>query len=288
MKARTAAFALLVALVFAACGGVGDDEGPGSGGDGIEHPSGADELVLRVHTGGGFVPVEFTLREIPGFSLYGDGRLIVTGPVIEIYPGPALPNLQVTRLTEEGVQAILEEARRVGLLDDDASYDYPCVTDVPTTTFTVSAEGRTHTVSAYALGFEDQMTADCPDVDVEARAALSAFWTKLGDLESWLPEGSLGESEPFVPEEMRVYVMPYQGDPELEQEPIEWPLEGSPAEFGEPDRNLPDYRCGVVSGDDLDLLLPLAERANQLTPWVADGDEVGLVFRPLLPDEDGC
>jgi hypothetical protein len=285
MKGKAVAFALLVPLVLGVLGACG---GPGSGGDGIDHPTGSDELVLRVHTGGGFVPVEFTLREVPGFSLFGDGRLIVTGPVIEIYPGPAMPNLQLTRLSEEGIQAILEEARGAGLLDGDASYDYPCVTDVPTTTFTVVAEGRTHTVSAHALGFGDQMTGDCPDVDVEARAALLEFWTKLGDPESWLPEGSVGQTEPYVPEEMRVYTMPYGGDPELEQEPIDWPLAGSPGSFGEPDANLPDYRCGVVSGKGLDALLPLAERANQLTPWIGDGDEVGLVFRPLLPDEGGC
>lgn len=288
MKVKIAAFTVLVGLLLAACGGVGDEDGSGSGSEGIDHSTGAEELVLRVHSGGGFVPIELTLQEIPGFSLFGDGRAIVTGPVIEIYPGPALPNLQMTRLTEEGVQAILEEAERAGLLDGDASYDYRCVTDLPTTTFTAVVEGRTHTVSAYALGFEDQMTGDCPDVDVEARAALAEFWTKLGDLESWLPEGSIGETEPFVPEEMRLYVTPYRADPELEQEPIQWPLEGSPAEFGEPDQTLPDYRCGVVSAEDLDALLPLAEDANQLTPWTSDGEQVGLVFRPLLPDEHGC
>lgn len=293
MKAKTIAFALVVpVLLLAACGeesgdGTGSGDGPGSNG-GIDHPTGADELVLRVHTGGGFVPIDYHLREVPGFTLLGDGRLVVSGPVIEIYPGPALPNLQVTRLSEAGVQAILEEAERAGLLDGDASYDYPCITDVPTTTFTVVVEGRTTTVSAYALGFEDQMTADCPDVDVESRAALFEFWTKLGDLESWLPEGSVGQTGSYTPQEMRVYVTSYLGDPELEQEPAEWPLDGSLATFGEPDPNLADYRCGVVNDEDLDALLPLAEGSNQLTPWTSDGEEFGLVFRPLLPDEHGC
>jgi hypothetical protein len=294
MKAMTVAFALAVPLLLlAACGEEPVGDGPGSGGgsgsgNGIDHPTGADELVLRVHTGGGFVPIDYHLREVPGFTMLGDGRVVDSGPVIEIYPGPALPNLQVTRLSDAGVQAVLEEAERAGLLDGDASYDYPCVTDVPTTTFTVVTAGRTTTVSAYALGLEDQMTADCPDVDVEARAALSAFWQKLGDLESWLQEGSVGQTESYTPQEMRVYVTAYLGDPELAQEPVEWPLDGPLASFGEPDANLPDYRCGVVSGDDLDTLLPLAEGSNQLTPWTGDGEEFGLVFRPLLPDEHAC
>jgi hypothetical protein len=293
MRTKTLAIFLLVpALILGACGRLNDDEGGGSGDggatDGIEHPTGADQLVLRVETGGGFVPFEHNLRTVPGFSLFGDGRVIVTGPVIEIYPGPALPNLQVTRVAEDGIQAILEEAQRAGLLGEDPSYDYPCVTDLPTTTFTLVAGGRTHTVSAYALGFEDQMTGSCPDVDVEARAKLLAFSTQLGDLGRWLPEGSVGRTEEYVPDEMRIYVTPYREDPDLEQTPAEWPLAGSLADFGEPDPDLTDIRCGVVGGADLQTLLPQARASNELTPWTGDGEPVGLIFRPLLPDERGC
>jgi hypothetical protein len=49
-----------------------------------------------------------------------------------------------------------------------------------------------------------------------------------------------------------------------------------------------DVRCGVVVGDDLSTLLPEAQSANQLTPWVSDSGEFALVFRPLLPDEHTC
>src|SRR5262245_18411153 len=58
----------------------------------IEHPTGTDELVLRVEVTGRCVPPQVTLSELPQFSLYGDGRVITTGPVIQIYPAPALPN----------------------------------------------------------------------------------------------------------------------------------------------------------------------------------------------------
>ncbi|MGZ8605536.1 MAG: hypothetical protein ACXWXQ_00645 [Actinomycetota bacterium] len=300
---RTKAITLLLllpALLLGACGRLNDDDdGPGSGGDtgatggtgdvGIEHPTGSDELILRIATGGGFVPVEYNLRSVPGISLFGDGRLIVTGPMIEIYPQPALPNLQVSQLTEEAIQAILAAAEEAGLLGGDASYDYPCVTDLPTTVFTVNAGGATHTVSAYALGFEDgAMAGGCPDVDVDARTTLLDFSTKVGDLRGWLPEGSIGEEREYVPSEMRVYVTEYRGDPELEQQIVQWPLEGSLAHFGEKDPNLAGYRCGVVDGADLELLLPAAQASNELTPWASDGGEHGLIFRPLLPDEHGC
>ena len=290
---------LALTLLAAACGGIGGDgDGPrsggGDGGDDVayDHPTGADELVLRLEQGGGFVPVEYNLRNLPGVSIYGDGRMIVQGPVIEIYPGPAMPNLQVTRLTEDAIQAILAEAEAAGLLGPDASYDYPCVTDLPTTTFTVNADGATHTVSAYALGFADggMSTGQCDGVDIAAREKLLDFSTKLGDVRSWLPAGSFGDEEPFTPSALRVYVTDYRDavEPELEQPEVAWPLEIALDRFGEPDSNLQEYRCGVVDGADLDALLPEAQAANELTPWSSDGTTYGLTFRPLLPDESGC
>ena len=283
-RMRTLVVAVIViALLASACGRGGN--GPRDGG--IDHPTGSDELVLRVEIVGGFVPVDYTLRALPGMSLYGDGRLVVEGPVIEIYPGPALPNLQVTRLSEEGVEAILGAARAAGLTDGDATYDYPCVEDAGTTRFTVVADGRTSVVSAYALGFEDG--GGCGgDVDTGARAALADFQAKLGGLRGWLPDGSIGREETYVPTEMRVYVQSYRGEPELPQPPIEWPLEPGLDAFGEAVEVLPEARCGLVSGEDLSSVLADAAGANQLTPWTTGTREFALVFRPLLPDEHGC
>jgi hypothetical protein len=289
----------ILALMFltASCAnrsdaGAGGSTGASGDTDAIEHPTGPDDLVLRVDVSGGFVPAEVTLKNVPGVSIFGDGRMIVTGPMIEIYPGPALPNLQVTRLTEDAMQAILGEAQAAGLLEGDASYDYPCVADVPTTTFTVNVGGATHTTSAYALGFDagTGATGGCGGmkVDTEARAALNDFSTKLGDVRSWLPSGSFGEEEAYTPTELRIYTTDVRRDPELRQRPVEWPLETSLSAFGEPDANLPDLRCGTLTGEDLAGVLPLAEQANELTPWTSDGERFGLLFRPLLPDEHGC
>ena len=284
-----------VAMLGSACGGVGSDD-PGSGGatgasgtTGIEHPTGANDLILGVGYEGGFVAYGYTLGTTPFWSLFGEGTLIVPGPQIEIYPGPALPNLTATPVSEDGIQAILQAAEDAGLMDGDKNYVDMCISDAATTVFTTTADGTTSVVSAYALD-AGQPSGTCGDgKDAAARAKLAAFQMKLTDLQSWLPAGSLGTERPYDPTELRVDVLPYQGDAELPQDPIEWPLDAPLDGFGEMVPNAPAAtRCGVVTGDDLTTLLAEAKDANALTPWTSGGTEYQLILRPLLPDEHSC
>ena len=279
-----------VAVVASACGGVGDDgSGPtgATGTTGIAHPTGADEVVLRVAYEGGFVPYEYTLSSVPSWSLFGDGTLIVQGPQIEIYPGPALPNLVAIPISEEGVQAILGAARDAGLMDGDATYGNDCIADAATTVFTTNADGETSVVSAYALDVGEPPGTCGGKDDGDARAALAEFQAMLGDLQSWLPADSVGAEEPYDPTEMRVYVQPYRGEAELPQGAIAWPLDVPLDGFGEPAAPM-DTRCGVVTGAEFETLIAAAQGANQLTPWTSGGTKYGLIFRPLLPDEHTC
>lgn len=275
----------VLAVLAAACSKV---TGSGSGGGGgIEHPTGSDELVLRMNVGGGFVAPTYELARIPTWSLFGDGRVITEGPQTEIYPGPALPSVQVQTITEDGIQAILEQARQAGLMGPDQDFAYHCIADAPTTTFTLYAEGQKHVISAYALG---EAQGPCQGAETTARAKLAAFQAKLSDLSSWLPDGSVEDQGQFQASEMRVYVQPYTGAPGqgLHQQPIDWPLSQPLSTFGEPTPELQDLRCGVVGGFDLHTLMTDAEKANQLTPWQDGGARYSLIFRPLLPDEHGC
>lgn len=282
---RTRALAVSLVALFLLTGGCGRLTRTGSGG--IDHPTGPADLVLRMDVGGGFVAPAYELRRIPTWSLFGGGRIITEGPQIEIYPGPALPSVQIQTITEDGIQAILEAARAAGLLGPDRTYDQGCVADAPTTTFTAYADGTKHVVSAYALGM---VPGSCPGEDIEARDKLATFSAKLSDLASWLPAGSLGEQGRFEPSEMRVYVQPSAGSPEpgLHQAAIDWPLSDPLSSFGKADATYGDFRCGVVGGADLATLLPDAERANELTPWRSGGADYSLIFRPLLPDEHTC
>jgi hypothetical protein len=283
MRTRALAVSLVaLALLVAGCGRLTE-----AGSGGIDHPTGAAGLVLRMDVGGGFVPLTYELRRIPTWSLFGDGRIITEGPQIEIYPGPALPSIQVQTVTEEGIQAILEAAEAAGLLGPDRTYGQGCVADAPTTTFTVYADGSEHVVTAYALGM---VPGSCPGEDTEARAKLARFSAKLSDLAGWLPTGSLGQQDQFEFSEMRVYVQPYTGSPEpgLHQTAVDWPLSDPLPSFGDADATDGDFRCGVVGGADLAKLLPDAQRANELTPWRSGGADFSLIFRPLLPDEHSC
>lgn len=273
-----------VLVLAAGCGRFQDAEGPGSGG-GIAHSTGAGDLLLQVRVAGGFVPPTYALSALPTFSLYGDGTVIVVGPQIMIYPAPALPPLMSQRVTETGIQKLLEAARDAGAFRD-ATYDDFCgVADVGTTTIVTNVDDVRHEVSAYALGFDG-----CTD-DPAARTKLAAFVGSLPSL-TGLETGvdTVGPMGPYAFSSLAVIVEAYANfeDPSLQQQEVAWPVSTPLATFGEQVEGLPDLRCGVVTGADLEVLRPLLDDANELTPWTSEGDKYRLTLRPLLPDESGC
>jgi len=268
-------------------GGTGTGSTGSSGSTGSTPSSGSDQVVLRIEQSGGFVAVQYNLTRMPMLSLYGDGLYVTPGPQIEIYPGPALPALAQQRLTPEAVQLLIQAAIDAGL-DSDHSYTTMMVSDAPTTTFTLTIDGETHTTDVYALDFDMHGAKGMAKDEEQARKDLAAFQAKATDL-GWLPSGSVTDEGMYQPSALRIFSGPYEGDENLHQSPIAWPLTPGLAEFGDAQDNaLGGMRCGTVSADAAATLIPLAEQANQLTPWTSDGVRYGLWFRPLLPDESGC
>jgi len=258
---------------------------------GISHPSGARDVVFRYSQVGGFIAPDMAFRDMPALSVFGDGLVIVDGPVIAIYPGPALRNLQASHISETGLQRLLAEARDAGLLGPDAAWDAVGVADGSTAIFTTVAGGATHTVSAYGLT-EAATDAGLDRTTAAARGTLRAFVERLGDLAGLVGSDQLTAPGSYRPGAVRLRIVEETPDaplPSPAQSPVAWPLAPSLALFGAPVGGpTGGARCGVVAGADLDALYPLLEGATPLTPWTSAGRRYLLVIRQLLPDESGC
>ncbi|MHB8869098.1 MAG: hypothetical protein ACYC6T_04660 [Thermoleophilia bacterium] len=261
----------------------------GSGGDGdFTYPTGPEDVVFRIEYGGGFAPVEVIFTTLPGLSLYGDGRVITEGPIPAIYPGPALPNLQVATLSPAGIQKLLAAARDAGLFESGVDYGQPTVADGSTTTFTITADGTVFETSIYHLAPDNSAALGLSDDQVERRARVLDFQTKLGDLAGWFGD-DLGPEQPYEWQALSILIMPGdpggQDDSGIEPRIVDWPL-ADLATLGEPNE-VPQGRRAVITGADLETLRPLVQQADTLTFWRSGGTIYSLLLRPLLPDEIG-
>ncbi|MDP9301310.1 MAG: hypothetical protein M3P43_10525 [Actinomycetota bacterium] len=157
---------------------------------------------------------------------------------------------------------------------------------MPTTVFTLSADGETHRVEAYALEMSGDERPDGMSQETwAARQALSSFVERLGRLPAWLPEGSIGAEAPYDAPAAALLVRGYQGDPGLTENPVAWSLGTGLDGFGSACPSGVDGRCGRVTGSDWTSLRPAVLDANTLTPWTSDGRRYAITFRPLLPDQ---
>jgi hypothetical protein len=254
-------------------------------GGSISHPTGAADVLIRFSTGGGFVPLEYNYTMVPSFALYGDGRVILPGPVTLQYPGAALPNLQTTVVSEDVIQAMLAAAKEAGLFRNGYDYGQPGVTDVGTTTITVNAGGTTYASQIYALGFEDG--GNLTTQQQQARAAVSKLQSNLGDPSTFTGEQPAWESYDFIALNVfsrAVDTTASTGSTDIQPNHLPWPL-ADLATSGEEVANGQGLRKLVVSGDDLDMLKPLLKQATEITLWGSGSLQYNLWLRPLLPDE---
>jgi hypothetical protein len=282
MSPRPAAVLAALLLLSAGCAAGGGDQ------DRISHPTGPTDLVLRVSVSGGFVGPAVRLSELPGLSLYGDGRVITQGAQTAIFPGRAMPPLVVTRVTDAGMQRLLRAARSAGLMGPDRHYDHQGVADAGTTTFTLVAGGAIHQVSAYAL-FDEPDTSMVRPEDRQPRRLLLEFQRDLGDLRNRLGSDVAGPDEAYVPSSIRIVAV--ESDPKLAEDQtlvkiLDWPLAASLATFGDP-RMGGTVRCGNLEGADLERVRGELTASHTLTFWRSAGKIYQLQLRPLLPDEQG-
>jgi hypothetical protein len=287
MKVRPAAASLVFFLALVACADAPVDPGAG---DGIDHSTARNDVLVRVAFEGRFTSIEWTYTNLPIFALYGDGTLVLPGAQIELYPGPALPAISGRRVDEPGMQAILEEALdAIAEVPTDLNdLGFMNVADASTTVITVSAGGVDRTIRVYALAEVTERPEGMPEREYRARSRLGELVTKLGTLQTWIPDGSLGPESAYEATAARLYVGRYRVVDDFTQDPVRWPLEGSLDRFGDAVDGGSSYRCGVVEGADWTAVHEAASRANELSPWTDAGTKFSILFRPLLPDENAC
>jgi hypothetical protein len=222
---------------------------------------------------------------LPVVSVYGDGRVITQGPVVSMYPWPALPNVLIQTIGTSDVVHLATQALSagVGSLDD---LGVPPVADAGSTRFTVLTDAGPRVTEVNAFGINDGASGLTTDQRA-ARSALQELFDALTDLPATLGPDAVSAAQPYQAETVAVVSQPWTdpGSPELSDQPeLAWPgpvLPGAPASpLG--------LSCVTITGTDAATVLEAAAPANALTPWVSDGRRWQVSFRPLLPDETSC
>jgi hypothetical protein len=252
---------LVTAALVAGCGadiGGGAETGGGAGTGGGAETGGPAGLVLKVEAlPGGSHP--YRLPPYIALALYEDGRVLVPGPQIAIYPGPILPQLQEGRLSSETHESFLDEVRAVGVLEPRSDPVDPPAAGAGGLVVTSFLDGERTVVE---LDPEDPQLAE------------------LQELLARLP--ATGERA-YEPEALAVFAAPIK---ELQPSPDDG-LRPRPVTLDWPAGAL-SKGCQILSGGELQALLPAAVRAHELTFWRSGGALFTVSFRPLVPGESTC
>jgi hypothetical protein len=273
---------LLPALVgLAACGSeTVDATDTTAAGGAISYPTAGNQPVVRLTSGGGFVPEGADFRTPAELVIEGDGSVFRPGAQIEIYPAPLLPAVTVAPLDPEGMQIVLEAAEQAGLLAPAPDYDggaSALVADAPTTVLEIQADGQTYRHEAYALGFEDDTAQQSSAT--EARSNLNDFVNQLRDLPTMVGD-HLGPDEVYETERFGVIARPATPEElaptedQITPTVVAWPAAAPPLASM--------ATCTEVPAADV---AGVFNEANQLTRFTQDDASYVVFVRALTPDE---
>jgi hypothetical protein len=250
---------------------------------GIDHATGATDVVLRIEEGGGFIRPEFLLTQGPIFTLYGDGTVIfrdnrAAPPESNDGIARALP-YRTAKLTEQQIQVLLDQAINGGGLGiARANYDPGNVADVPATTFTLKAGGLDKTVSVVALGMDVK-----PGPDALTLTALA----KLADRLRQFDQGGTFATDIYKPSRYRGTLWDSGVVPDAGPRAWPWP-NLKPADFTAPaDPNALTFpQRTLTAGEAAQLgISDLEGGLQQVSLKGRDGKVYSFALCPLLPDE---
>jgi hypothetical protein len=283
---------LSVAVFAAACGSAGSASPPASNPPsappttgGVDHPTGATDVVLQFEEGGGFVPIEFLAGQAPIFTLFGDGR-VVFQPAVTTFPEPGPDGVirntawRTAQLDAAQIEELLTFALGQGGLGAARdNYGNDMVADASTAFFKIKAGGLDKTVSVYALGMEDPNATD-----LVPRRAFKALADRLRDFD----RGGSISTDVYLPDNFRAVLVEREGDPLAK--PTLWPW---------PDLTMSDFKANVngvgatqfphrtITAVEVQALGlgDVAGGAQGVTLTGPDGKLYTLILRPLLPHE---
>ena len=259
---------------------------PSSTRAGIDHPTGATDVVLRIEQSGGFVPIDFFANQAPEFTLFGDGR-VVFQQLLQQAPQPGADGIthgnpwRIAQLDAGQTEELLKFALGPGGLGAARdSYIQGGLADVPNTIFTVRAGGLNKTVVVLGLGMERPGNPD--------EVAFKAFQALADRLRDFDRGGSVSTQVYSATAYRGVLV---ERDPLAPQTAIAWPWPAmKPADFKEgagdgtgpqlPHRSLTPDEVKALGVDGFD------GGIQGLFIKSPDGKKTySLTLRPLLPDE---
>ena len=222
---------------------------------------------------------QYTFTWLPVVTI-SSGQLIdgmVAVPAI--YPGPLWVGPSVRSISAAGIASIVAEARTDGLLGTKHDFTDNALAGSVTAHVQMVVDGVTYDLTGPAS------SVDGVSATPGTAAAFAAFWQKLTGTTAWLGN-ALGQESPYVPVQLAVLAMPpTEAASGITPGETAWPLAMAFASFGTP-LGAADHRCGVVSGADLALLLPVVKQSNQLTRFVDSGGvKDSLLVRVLVPGE---
>jgi hypothetical protein len=229
-----------------------------------------DKRILVIYSYGGMEASDHPwVHSEAEFSLYGDGRVILScAPADGSYP-PLLPCLNETHVSPSEIQQIVADADAAGLLTDAGlDIDDNFVTDEDTTVFETTVGGSTHKVEAYAL--YPQFTN--MSRTAAARQRLLAFRADMADLKRLL--GRNVDPRPYEATTLRIQATRVDSPAPYDVRP--WPLSVDPGGA---------VNGRSLTGEDMAAFIAAANRATVFTVWQAPSGYYQLSVHPVFPGE---
>ena len=219
--------------------------------------------------------MEWVMARVPRFTLYGDGRVLISAPAESAKAAPdTLPAevLRETRLSEDEVQAVLRSALvdgKVGV----AKEEFPVtVMDVPTTVIELQAGGIAKRIAIAGLGMEPP-----PGPDAAVLTALARLVERLV---------AIPTDTDYAPPASVAVLAQMEPAPGTATTAWPWP-DTAPQAFVQPPPDDPfGFTTHLLTPDESEAIdTEPGDAAGPFTFDGPDGKSYVVVVRPALPEE---